>query len=214
MARDAVVVVDMQEYFCRSPHAFMRFMAAIGGAEDHAWYVQRLAGLVIPNLIRLTEQARAHGDVVVVTEFGSRTSDGADLPPWARRHNEWAKTLVGEHMYLPLTDPAARTITELAPQHGDWVVARNSSGPLASTDVVPGLRGAGVRRVTVAGVATDVCVTGWTRELADAGFDVAVPEDACASPLRRGHESAMAAALVTFGTVVPTTAELTHEVSA
>jgi nicotinamidase-related amidase len=33
--QEALVVVDMQEYFCKLGHAFLRFITALGGSEDH-----------------------------------------------------------------------------------------------------------------------------------------------------------------------------------
>jgi nicotinamidase-related amidase len=157
------------------------------------------------------DAARARGDLVVFAEFGSRDSDGSDLPPWAMRHNQTASDLIGEAVYLPLSDPAARTITELEPQATDHVIRRTTSGPLAGTDVAELLRTVGVRRVVVTGVATDVCVTGWTCELSDSGFVGAVPVDACASPFRRFHDAALECATPTFAALTETTAHLTSE---
>jgi nicotinamidase-related amidase len=163
---------------------------------------------VVPNIGKLVDRARHRGDLVVVTEFGSAGRDGAGLPPWAQRHNQMARDLIGESIYLPMADPAARTITELAPWTTDLVIPRFTSGPQAGTDIVARLRAVGVEHVVVTGVATDVCVTGWTRELADSGFSVSVPVDACASPLRRCHDSALATAIPAFAMLTETTALL------
>src|ERR1700720_1017083 len=178
----ALVVVDMQEYFCKPGHAFLRFITALGGSEETTNYLDRLDRTVVPNIRKLVDRARTRGDLVLVTEFGS--PGGADLPPWAQRHNQMAGDLIGESIYLPIADAAARTIAELAPHTTDLVVPRSTSGPLAGTDIAARMQAAGVERVVVSGVATDVCVTGWVRELADYGFTVSVPVDACASPLR------------------------------
>ena len=212
MPRDAVVVVDMQEYFCRPEHSFLRFITALGGADETTNYLDLLDRVVVPNIGKLVECARDRGDLVVVTEFGSAGRDGAGLPPWAQRHNQMARDLIGESIYLPLADVAARTITELAPRATDLVVPRSTSGPLAGTDIVAQLRAAGVEHVVVTGVATDVCVTGWTRELADSGFSVSVPVDACASPLRTCHDSALATAIPAFAILTETTALLSAQV--
>jgi len=206
-------VVDMQEYFCRPEHAFLRFITALGGGEETANYLDRLDGVVVPNIAKLIDRARELGDVVVVTEFGSVDRDGVGLPPWAQRHNQMAHDLIGEAIYLPVAGAAARTIAELAPHATDLVVPRSTSGPLAGTDIVVRLRAVGVERVAVTGVATDVCVTGWVRELADSGFSVSVPVDACASPLRRCHDSALEMAIPAFAMLTETMALLSAQVT-
>lgn len=208
MTQDAIVVVDMQEYFCKPDHAFLRFITALGGAEETTNYLDRLSGTVIANIVRLLERARERGDVVVVTEFGGPGRGGAGLPPWAQRHNQIANDLIGESIYLELADAAARTITELPLTDTDVILFRSTSGPLAGTDIVARLRAFGVERVAVTGVATDVCVTGWARELADSGFTVAVPVDACASPIRRCHDSALELTIPAFAMLTETAALL------
>lgn len=94
MPTEAIVVVDMQDYFCKPNHAFLHFIAALGGEEETESYQQRLDSAVIPNIDALVKAARRHGDLVIFTEFGS-TEDGG-LPPWARRHNDMANDLIGE----------------------------------------------------------------------------------------------------------------------
>lgn len=210
---DAVVVVDMQEYFCTPGHAFLRFIAALGGGEEATDYVDRLDRTVVANIRKLVDRARARTDLVVVTEFGSPGDNGAGLPPWAQRHNQMADDLIGESIYPLITDAVARTIAELAPRPTDLIVPRSTSGPLAGTDIATRMRAAGVERVVVTGVATDVCVTGWARELADSGFSVSVPVDACASPLRRCHEAALEMAIPAFAMLTETAALLSEQVT-
>ena len=211
MSRDAMVVVDMQEYFCRRDYAFGRFVAALGGAEDLTWFLDRLANTVVPAINRLSNRARERGDMIIVTEFGSRTPTGGDLPGWARRHNELARSLIGENIYLPLDDPASRTITEVGAVEPDLLVQRTTSGPLAGTDVLSHLGQAGVERVQITGVATDVCVSNWVRQLADCGFDVTVAEDACATPFRESHDWALRVGIAPFASLVESAVILTGQ---
>lgn len=204
VSEQALVVVDMQEYFCRPGHALERFLAAVVQPGSADWYWEWVVTTVAPNIARLLAEFRAGGDTVVFTEFGSRTADGSDLPRWAKRHNEMAMAAIGERIYLPLSDPAARVIPEIAPSARDVVAQKTTSGPLAGTDIATRLADAGVGTVVVTGVVTDVCVTGMARELADADFDVQVVADACGSPSRDIHEWALRAAIPTFATVVTT----------
>jgi len=201
---NALVVVDMQEYFCRSEYSFIRFMSQMFDAETVDWYRDWLDNTVIPNVSRLLDAARQRGDLVVFTEFGSRTASGEDLPLWARRYNDMAQSLIGERAFRPLVDPSARVIAELAPHASDVIVQKSTSGPLAGTDIAERLRTAGVDRVVVTGVATDVCVTGMARELADSDFDVLVPSDACGTPVRDSQSWVLTAILPAFARVVTT----------
>lgn len=58
--------------------------------------------------------------------------------------------------------------------------------------------------LVVVGVATNVCVAGMARELADADFDAYVVEDACATIGEAAHISALKALEATFAFVFGT----------
>jgi nicotinamidase-related amidase len=202
-ATGALVVVDMQDYFVRPGSAFDRFTAA-ASAEDRAWYQDRLARHVIPNIARLLRVYRDGGSLVAFTEFGSEEQDGSDLPLWARRHNAMAEQLVGARCYPPLSDPASRVIAELAPREDELVVTKTTSGPLAGTRLPRILRERGITTAVVVGVATNVCVQGMARELADSDFDVYVCSDACATVGEASHEAALSSLALVFAQVVST----------
>jgi nicotinamidase-related amidase len=197
----ALVVVDMQRYFCEPGHALGEFMER-ATRDGHDWYFDRVRNLVVPNVARLLEQFRSRDATVFFTEFGSRNADGSDLPLWARRHNDWCREHLGRPCYLPLADPASRVIDALAPAPGEPVIQKATSGPLAGTDIAQQLRTRGVETVVVAGVATSVCVLGMARELADSNFDVLVVADACATPGKDAHEAALALVSGSFGAVI------------
>ena len=202
-ATGALVIVDMQEYFVRPGSAFDRVMAA-ASAEDRIWYQHRLAQHVIPNIGRLLSDFRHRGALVAFTEFGSEADDGSDLPLWARRHNAISAQLIGTRCYLPLSDPESRVIAELAPRDGELLVTKTTSGPLAGTRLPRILRERGITTAVVVGVATNVCVQGMARELADSDFDVYVCADACATIGAAFHEAALSSLAVAFAHVVST----------
>lgn len=195
MARDAgttptLVVVDMQDYFCRQDSVIGRLLA-VATDDGGAWYYDRLDRIVIPNIARLVEAFRARGLPIVFTEFGSRTADGSDLPAWARRHDRWSVSHLGDRCYRPLSEPTSRVIDELAPSDQDVVIEKATSGPLAGTDLHLRLRSTGCESAVVTGIMTDVCVTGMARELADSDFAVTLPVDACAASQQMSHEAAL-----------------------
>jgi nicotinamidase-related amidase len=187
MPTPALVVVDMQRYFCE-PDSVLARLVGMGVSDGGSWYFDLLRRRVVPNISRLLAEFRARGLPIVFTEFGSRTPDGGDLPPWARRMNELAVAAVGERCFLPLTDPAARVIGELQPVAGEEVFTKSTSGPLAGTSIHSHLAGLDADPVVVTGVMTDMCVTGMVRELADSGFDVILAGDACATFVQASHE--------------------------
>lgn len=188
-AGTALIVVDMQEYFCRPDSVTSRFVAAVA-QDDGQWYQQRLA-TVIPNIARLIVTFRASELPIVYTEFGSHEPDGSDMPYFARRHNDWATQQIGDRCYRPLAEPSSRVIRELAPAASDMVVQKVTSGPLAGTEIADRLRNVGVRTVIVTGIMTDACVTGMARELADSNFSATVVADACAAAEEGAHVSGL-----------------------
>jgi nicotinamidase-related amidase len=196
----ALIVVDMQEYFCRDDSAFSRGFAALLPREAE-WYQEQVRTRVIPTIAFLIDRARAAGSLVVFTEFGSREADGSDLPIWARRHNEVVGARAGSPVYPPLSAPESRVVRELQPIECDLVVQKNTSGPLAGTDLPELLRQRGIARVIATGVATNVCVLGMARELADSNFDVCVVSDACTTLGEATQRATINAAIRVFASV-------------
>ena len=84
MARSALLVVDMQVYFCQAGHGLARFIESMAGPTSLDWYYEWLSGTVVPNIGHLVRDARDRGDVVVFTEFGSL--------PMEERHSELGST--------------------------------------------------------------------------------------------------------------------------
>jgi nicotinamidase-related amidase len=187
MGEPALVVVDMQRYFCERGFTLDRLIS-MGIPDDTDWYFHTLENTVVPHIQRLLEAFRQRALPIAFTEFGSHTADGRDLPPWARRMNDGAVAALGERCFPPLTDPAARVIDDLRPEAGEAVFGKSSSGPLASTRIDAHLRAVDADPVVVTGVMTDMCVTGMARELADSGFEVVLVNDACATFVKASHE--------------------------
>jgi nicotinamidase-related amidase len=187
MGQPALVVVDMQHYFCE-PGSVLARLVGIGLPDGGSWYFDLLQRVVVPNIQELLAMFRRQGLPIVFTEFGSRTADGRDLPPWAHRLNEASASALGQRCFPSLTHPAARVIDELRPVAGEVVFSKSTSGPLAGTRLDTHLAAVHADPVVVTGVMTDMCVTGMTRELADSGFDIILPSDACATFAESSHE--------------------------
>jgi len=200
----ALVVIDMQEYFCRPDSVFAGMLEARDRQAAEA-YQDRVKGTVIPNILRLLDHFRARGKFIGFTEYGSYTPEGTDLPAWARTINMRSAESMGANALPPLTDPSARVISEFDPQPGEIVFPKTTSGPLAGTSMDQALRSVAAEWVIVTGVVTDVCVLGAARELADAGFKTIVAEDGCATAQGQWqHEAALQILQGAFSDVLST----------
>ena len=176
--RTALLFVDMQKMFCTP-----------GGDPGHPemderhYYHQRLAGLVVPNQMRLLKAARAKRVQVLHTIIEALTEDCRD----ASLDHKLSGLLV------PKGHPLAPPIDEIAPGPNEIVLPKTSSGVFNSTNIDYVLRNLGVARLIVAGVVTDQCVDMAVRDAADRGYLVSLPEDACATYTQGRHDAALAA---------------------
>ena len=205
MSEPALIVVDMQRYFCDRSSVLARLMGGLVAPDGGAWYFDSLPR-VVENIRRLLATFRERGLPIVFTEFGSHTADGRDLPPWARRMNDAAAAAFGEPCFPPLADPAARVIDDLRPAIGEAVFSKSTSGPLAGTRIDAHLAAINADAVVVTGVMTDMCVTGMTRELADSGFEVTLVGDACSTFIEASHQWSIQFLGGSFATTADTTA--------
>ena len=201
--RSALLVIDMQRYFVHPDYALGRALHQIVPDDSEAYY-ERVRNLVIPNIQRLLATFRGAKATVVFTEFGSNREDGRDFPGWARKMNAFSQDLVGQPMYPPFEDPSCRVDESLAPQPGEMVLQKTTSGPCNSTKLDQMLRVLQIDSVVVTGVATDICVAQTAREFGDRDFRVVVAEDACANFDMRCHEATLDTIARVFGSVTST----------
>lgn len=164
----------------------------------------RTALIVIDVQRYFVERCRTLELPVYYAGFGSLRADGRDLPQWARQANGVSERAVGAPMYPPANDPTWQIYDGVAPTSGEQVVAKTTSGALCSTNLGQTLRILGRDSVVVAGVTTDVCVAQTARELADQGFAVVVPEDACAAVSDHLHRASLETFALVFGRVSDT----------
>ena len=201
--KTALVVLDMQRYFTEPSHAFARVAASLveGGIDQ---YFNRVDQTVIPNVQSLLSAFRQNVRPVLYTQFGSYLPDGADLPSWARRLNEYSRATFGGAMFPTFEETSAGIDDRVKPQPGEPILRKTTSGAVASSSLEPNLRARGITHVILTGVVTAFCVTQTARELADRDFDVAIVGDACASFTEAGHAAALTAFAGAYGWVVST----------
>jgi nicotinamidase-related amidase len=201
--RSALIVVDVQRYFVRRDYPYGKWIAQFNEAAAQD-YFDRVESTVLPNIQRLQEAFRTLQAQVVYTEFGSIAQDGRDMPGWARQHNDQARSVVGSAVYPPFSDASCRVDDSVAPQAGELVVQKSTSGPVNSTKLDHTLRSLGIDTVVVTGLVTDVCVAQTAREFGDRDFQSLVVEDACATLGETHHRAALETIAITFGRVLST----------
>lgn len=103
--------------------------------------------------------------------------------------------------------PEAQIVTALAPVEGEPVVDKGCVDPFVGTPLLQVLAAEGVGEVVIGGVATNLVVESAARHASDAGLQVTVVEDMCASFRADFHDFSVQNMLPLFGSVT-TSAEL------
>lgn len=87
------------------------------------------------------------------------------------------------------------------PREGELVVTKKCVNPFFNTVLFSWLARHGIRRLVFGGVATNLVVEATARAADDAGYEVVVLEDCCASPNPDWHKFSVENMLPLFGTV-------------
>ena len=134
LARDktALLVIDMQRYFV-SPHypLMQTFEKLVPGVS--AAYCERVNASVIPNIKRLLDCFRARRMPVMYTAIGTCLKDGQDLNSMWKALDQLSLDTIGERMFPAVDEPSWQIDDSVAPQPGELVVNKTSSGTLNST---------------------------------------------------------------------------------
>jgi biuret amidohydrolase len=180
----ALLVIDMQRDFL-DPRGYV----AQSGVD-----VGILRG-AIPNVRRLLDAARAANIRVIHTREGHRP-DLSDLTAFKRARAAGSGAAIGSTgplgRLLVRGEPGHAIIEEAAPLPGETVVDKPGFGAFYATDLELILRAAGITRLTIAGVTTDICVHSTLREAVDRGFVCTTVGDACAAGDPAIHEAMLA----------------------
>jgi len=149
----------------------------------------------IPNVRRLLDAARAANIRVIHTREGHRP-DLSDLAAFKRARAAGSGAAIGSTgplgRLLVRGEPGHAIIEEAAPLPGETVVDKPGFGAFYATDLELILRAAGITRLTIAGVTTDICVHSTLREAVDRGFVCTTVGDACAAGDPAIHEAMLA----------------------
>ena len=198
--KSALLIIDVQRYFSRPDYPFAQLIENLAPGATRG-YFNRVTTTVLPNIRRLQELFRSRQLPVIFCGAGCYLPDGRDLPEWMRDFDQLGLRLLGCRVSPPIGDPSWQFEDSVAPQPGEIVLNKASSGPLASTKLDQILHNMGINSLIVCGLTTAVCVTQTARETADRGFRVVVVDDACTEMSEEMHRAALFTFSYVFGRV-------------
>ncbi len=163
-AKTALLVVDLQkgEYSAEK-------LAAV--EPDHAYLLQRIRDVVIPNGQKLLAACRTAGVEVIYTVVECLTLDGRD------RSLDYKVSGI----FFAKGSKDAEVLDELKPLPNEIIIPKTSSSLFNSTNFEYVLRNLGIEYVMVMGIVTDQCVETAVRDGCDRGFLMTLIDDACAT---------------------------------
>lgn len=182
----ALLMLDYQVALCEEgPHLRMPPLAA-----------QIAERGVLATAGRVLDAARAAGTPVVHVRL-------AFDPSYRLRTNRLPRFDPYEEQRAMLAgSPEARIVEALAPVAGEPVVDKGCVDPFVGTPLRDVLAAEGVTEVVLGGVATNLVVESAARHASDAGLQVTVVEDMCASFRPDFHDFSVTNMLPLFGSVI------------
>jgi nicotinamidase-related amidase len=131
---------------------------------------------IIPAVKRRIESAREH-DIPVIYVCDAHAQDDAEFRAWSPHAVRNTK--------------GAEVIEDLAPRPGDPVIEKTTYSAFYDTDLERILKDRGIRRITLAGILTNICIYYAAMEAMVRGYDVQVATDSVATLTARDHEFAL-----------------------
>ncbi|MCD9199820.1 cysteine hydrolase family protein [Aeromicrobium wangtongii] len=190
--RKALLMLDYQVALCEEgPHLRMPPLAAQVAERG-----------VLETARTVLEAARAAGWLVVHVRL-------AFDPSYVLRTNRLARFDAYPDQQAMLADsPEAQIVAAVAPAPGEPVVDKGCVDPFVGTPLLNVLAAEGVGEVVLGGVATNLVVESAARHASDAGLQVTVVEDMCASFRPDFHEFSVQNMLPMFATITSSDALL------
>ena len=168
----ALVVIDMQRDFLLP-----------GGFGETLGNDVSLLQKVVPPLAEVIAAARATGMMVIHTREG-HLPDLSDCPPAKLQRGAPSMRIgdQGKHGRILIRGEYGHDIVdELAPIEGEVVIDKPGKGAFYATELQEILQKAGITRLIVTGVTTEVCVHTTVREANDRGYEALVLSDCVGS---------------------------------
>lgn len=163
----ALLVIDIQNKYMQEPES---------DGEKERWvpFFERMRSTVIPNTASLIQACRDRHIEVLFARIACLKHDGRDRS-LSQKKPGW------NYLLMPKDSPESQLVPELTPREDEIVVCKTTDSALTGTNLRLILSNMGIKKVVVAGIFTDQCVSSTVRSLADESFDVVVVEDCCAA---------------------------------
>ena len=168
----ALVLIDMQRDFLLP-----------GGFGETLGNDVSLLQRVVPPLVEVLSAARAAGMLVIHTREG-HLPDLSDCPPAKLQRGKPSQRIgdMGANGRILIRGEYGHDIVdELAPIEGEVVIDKPGKGAFYATELQAVLQTAGITRLIVTGVTTEVCVHTTVREANDRGYEALVLSDCVGS---------------------------------
>ena len=168
----ALILIDMQRDFLLP-----------GGFGETLGNDVSLLQKVVPPLAEVLAAARAVGMLVIHTREG-HLPDLSDCPPAKLQRGKPSQRIgdLGANGRILIRGEYGHDIIdELAPIEGEIVIDKPGKGAFYATELQAVLLDAGVTRLIVTGVTTEVCVHTTVREANDRGYEALVLSDCVGS---------------------------------
>lgn len=179
----ALVVVDMQNDFCKPSWAFDQLGINI------SMYPQ-----MIPRLARLLAEAREHRLLIIyiqMTVLPGRMSESPAQIRFNMRLHLGSHYVTEPLSYTVEGTPGQEIIAELKPQMGDLLIRKYRSSGFWGTNLDMLLRSNNIKSVILTGCTTEGCVESTARDALFNDYYVILPEDCVASDDPRQHEASL-----------------------
>lgn len=180
--KKALLCIDLQYLGCAEGFGVFENHRRSGVSEESIQYfLKRLKETVIPNVRKLQDVFRKHGEEIIHIHIQSLTQDGRDR---SLEHKSLG-------LHAPPGSKLARFLPEVAPQGDEIVLQKTASGVFISTNLEYVLRNLCVSELYVAGVYTNECISSAVRSGGDLGFQVFLASDATAAISKELHDATL-----------------------
>lgn len=190
-ADQALIIVDMQNYYLQSDAPFARYHALRAGDDALDYIQQRVNRIVLPNIGRLLFFFRERGRPVVFLRLCAQKADRSDLHPAFRAVWRDGANIDIPDVYPLASDPLAEVHPAIAPRPSEIVINKTTFSAFTSTRLDEILRELCVHTLVFAGLATSQCVDTTARDAADRGYTVIHIEDGQADYNEMFHNASL-----------------------
>jgi ureidoacrylate peracid hydrolase len=184
----ALIVIDMQNYFCKPGH-----QGEVPASRE-----------IVPNINRLAAELRRRGGLVVWVRNGTRDTRES----WSNYHDHLHTPDRCERRYAAMDVDgdgyAYWHANDIRPEDAQLTKTRYSAFIRGSSDIEPLLRESGIDTILVTGTATNVCCESTARDAMMLNFKVVMVSDGTATHNDDEHNAALSIFYGLFGDVQST----------